>query len=125
MLVDRNTRHRNKEVDFEEKRMYGQLQRVVPVRIEVSSTLVPETRTFLLAVVKPCKTEARIVGDATCTMTQTYTKGGFLAEDVIDIGALERVAARVVDRGVQVFVERAGSFDWLGLGYDEGEGEDQ
>jgi hypothetical protein len=85
--------------------------------LEASTRLVDESRTFLLAVIAPSKVEVREVGGK--IMSQVYTKGGFYADMVVDVRALRGVAARVQDRGKEVFVERPGSFDWLDLGYEE------
>lgn len=118
MLEDRNRRFRNLPEELREKPMYGQLRRVFSVKIESTSTLVSNDRTFLLGMVWPCKLKVQNIFSG--ALRYFVTDGRFEAEEIIDVLSIEYLAARVADptRNLYWFVEKPGASNWM-TGADE------
>lgn len=100
---------------LQHKTLFGQLQRLL--RITVDDPLITKSSApveCVLAVVQTCNmiTHSTSSGpDALFTIVST--DGAFRGTTIIDANDVLAVAARVVDRGEEFFVEQAGSVDFF------------
>ncbi|KAH9849072.1 hypothetical protein C2E23DRAFT_870815 [Lenzites betulinus] len=106
LLVDRNTRYRNRPVVLEKQTFYGELQHILLVPFGPVPSATPpllHNETLLLAVIRTCSIES---SDDRLDL-HFYKQLG--RTEVVDLTTIQCVVGRIHDRGRYAIIDRSGA----------------
>lgn len=105
MLVDKNTRYRNRAVELEPHTFYGQLQNIFVIRIKASATLrLNRDTNVILAAIRVCANPQTKGSNSNILY---YSEEGHL--EVVDMNCVQCLIGRVRDGEEWAICDRAGT----------------